>query len=112
MYATIIGVLVLVAIPAYLKVEWQVREKKAVANLYSIYNAEKSYFLANNGTYSNQNSDLQKHVAYAITDGDWQYSVDISGTGASFTATATATIPGSTSKHVYIDQTGSTSKDF
>lgn len=113
----IILVIATISVPTYIQVRQRVLEQKATANLYNIYNAQKSFWLnlsmlpsSYTGSYANggQITDLQGHVDFPTEDGDWNYSVTASSANT-FQAQAQQINRGgaTTGFYMYINETGS-----
>jgi len=82
----IIGILVGIAMPLYLKQAEQAMGSKALENMQSIFNAEMAY-MADHESYTGLISELQRYAPVTDDDGDWTYAI---GAGAiTFTITAT-----------------------
>jgi type IV pilus assembly protein PilE len=82
----IVGILVLVAIPNLMPVVSKARSTEAKQNLAYIHSLERSWYME----HSRYTSDL-KELGFEIENkDDVQYSYEISSSGSTFKATATA----------------------
>ncbi len=89
----IIGVLVAISIPLYLKNAEKAMGAKALENLQNIFNAEMLY-MAENETFTNNRAVLSTYSAIGPDDADWTYG--ITATQSTFLITATRTSPNPT----------------
>lgn len=83
--AIIIGVLVGIAVPLYLRQAEQAMGSKALENMQAIFNAEMTYMADNEG-FTGLISELQRYAPVTDNDGDWTYSIAPGQTTFSITA--------------------------
>lgn len=86
----IIGVLVGISVPLYLRHAEQAMGAKALENLKNIVNAEMMY-VVDNETFTANMAELNSYVAIGPNDADWSYGVTANQT--TFDATAVRTSP-------------------
>ena len=82
----VIGVLVAITVPIYLKHAETSMGSKALENLQNIFNAQTTY-MNDHETFTSNRADLNSYVSIAPDDADWVFS--IVSTQTTFTATAT-----------------------
>ncbi len=86
----IIGVLIAISVPAYLRHTEQAKGAKALENIQNIFNAEMIY-MAENESFSADRAVLNTYSPIGPDDSDWAYS--IAATQSTFTITATRICP-------------------
>ena len=89
----IIGVLIAISVPMYLRHAEQAMGAKALENINNIFNAQMIY-VVDNETFTNNRAVLNTYSPIGPDDADWGYS--ITATQDTFIITATRTSPNAT----------------